>query len=283
MARGDASYARCWCDWPNDPRLLALRSPAAKWVNHCLWLLAVKERCEVLPAEWDVHALARFADVSPRTVGVSIEAMEAGPRPLVRQLQGGRIWVCGVAKAHTRITWKPWPSEVPLPDPCPTSAGEKADPYGSGNGQVRVAYGSPPTINRQNKLKSRQGPEPLRGKIGQLVNDLGNRIPSSAEDRGTWATALAKVLTQDGTARWEDELRLRALMLQAAGGGRCQRKKNPAGWLVGALSNPKFRPADSCVELAKAEMNGREGEKRSAESETVRLGEALANGEGVPK
>jgi hypothetical protein len=101
MARGESLWARCRVNWPNDERVWAL-GPVGAWVNHVLWLLAVKLRRELLPPEVDARYLASKAHVSPKAAEKALAKMAAFSDPLIR-FEGGRIRVIGVAKEHRAI------------------------------------------------------------------------------------------------------------------------------------------------------------------------------------
>lgn len=103
MARGDATFARCNVDWPMNPRCVALGSAATKWINHVLWLCAVKERRIRLPYSYDTNYIRILSQCDTRTVQKSLAKMqEAG---LISIDSENRITVYGVRENNSAIQW----------------------------------------------------------------------------------------------------------------------------------------------------------------------------------
>jgi len=92
-------------------------SVAGKWLNHCLWLIAVKERSEVLPAHWDATAVTRFGQLTDirrtRLVQQWDMMVQLG---LIEIMPDKRIKVCGVTDCHNKLNWKPY-GKIPHTSP----------------------------------------------------------------------------------------------------------------------------------------------------------------------
>lgn len=116
MAKGDARYARCWVDWPMDPRCLGLKGAATKWLDHCLWLLAVKERRETLPAFYDTRDRTgppvRGAEAPTGASGLTAAA--GGPLRFIGRCSDGIPQVGGVTRRYGGAMGPTW-GTCPLP------------------------------------------------------------------------------------------------------------------------------------------------------------------------
>jgi len=108
MSQGDAIFARTNCDWPMDARCRAL-TPVQKWINHVLWVTAVKVRSSTLPDHFDTKHIAFLADSDIRTVKKAVTKMQQ--LCLIEITDQGNIKVLGVESNNKKIHWKSGPYE----------------------------------------------------------------------------------------------------------------------------------------------------------------------------
>ena len=104
MARGDAVFARCNVDWPNDPRCEMLPDNDARWLNHLMWLWCTKHRSPLLPAHYTVGYLAKAGAVSIEKAQVALRAM--AELDLISMAPSGGLVVEGVTNQNSRLEWK---------------------------------------------------------------------------------------------------------------------------------------------------------------------------------
>lgn len=118
MARGDAIFARCNVDWPNDPRCEMLPDNDARWLNHLMWLWCTKHRSPLLPAHYTVGYLAKAGAVTVEKAQASLRAM--AELDLISVAPTGELVVEGVTNQNSRLEWKfteiegcenPWKSD----------------------------------------------------------------------------------------------------------------------------------------------------------------------------
>ena len=107
MARGDATYGNTNVDWPFDPRCVALKSDSCRWLNHVLWLTAVKERREVLPIQYNFRFFA--AMLGKKSANIEKWVTDMVSQRLVEILPDGRLKICGVRACHKKLKWKDAP------------------------------------------------------------------------------------------------------------------------------------------------------------------------------
>ncbi len=119
MARGDAIFARCNVDWPNDPRCELLPNNDARWLNHLMWLWCTKHRSPELPPHYTVDYLAKAGNMTAVKVQASLRAM--GELELIARSPQGSLVVLGVTNQNSRLEWKcteiegcdnPWKTEL---------------------------------------------------------------------------------------------------------------------------------------------------------------------------
>lgn len=106
MARGDALYANCNVDWPLDPRCRKL-TIQARWLNHVIWCLSVKERRSCLPSHYDVSYLAAVVGQKVATVSNQLSLMES--LGLIKLTPEKCIYVIGIQKCHKKLKWRDTP------------------------------------------------------------------------------------------------------------------------------------------------------------------------------
>lgn len=104
MARGDAIFARCNVDWPNDPRCEMLPDNDARWLNHLMWLWCTKHRSPLLPAHYTVGYLAKAGAVTLEKAQAALRAM--GELDLITVAPEGGLVVQGVTNQNSRLEWK---------------------------------------------------------------------------------------------------------------------------------------------------------------------------------
>lgn len=109
MARGDATFARCNVDWIDDPRCEALPSNDARWLNHILWLLAVKARSEAIPVKYSVAWFKKKLGLTDARLQKCLRSMVDQPEPLVTITPEGILVVEGVQNQNSKLTFKPTP------------------------------------------------------------------------------------------------------------------------------------------------------------------------------
>lgn len=125
MARGDATFARCNVDWPTNPKCTQLRSANYKWINHVVWLCAVKVRRVTLPCQYNGKHLAHICQVDGKMLTRALKNMsELG---LIKINPDNSITVYGVKENNSKLSWL---DDYP-PDPYRDSKG----PYGEGEGE----------------------------------------------------------------------------------------------------------------------------------------------------
>jgi len=108
MARGDALYANCNVDWITDPRCFQL-DIHGRWLNHCLWLTAVKERRETLPKNYNLKYFSRISQISEKKCKVIFSTMIE--LELIK-VEENVITVIGVKACHKKLKWRDSP-QVP--------------------------------------------------------------------------------------------------------------------------------------------------------------------------
>lgn len=106
MAKRDGEFAKTKTDWHRDPRCIALKYPAYKWLNQVLWNLCVKERRDTLPTRYSPATLAREAGVDVRTVRKALTLMQEGDDPLITVHPDQSITVHGVREIHENKKFK---------------------------------------------------------------------------------------------------------------------------------------------------------------------------------
>ena len=104
MARGDAIFARCNVDWPNDPRCELLPNNDTRWLNHLMWLWCTKHRSPELPAHYTVDYMAKAASITPAKTQKALRAM--AELELIACSPQGSLVVHGVTRQNSRLEWK---------------------------------------------------------------------------------------------------------------------------------------------------------------------------------
>ncbi len=104
MARGDAIFARCNVDWPNDPRCEMLPDNDARWLNHLMWLWCTKHRSPQLPTHYTVGYLAKAGAVTVEKAQAALRAM--AELDLISVAPDGGLVVEGVTNQNSRLEWK---------------------------------------------------------------------------------------------------------------------------------------------------------------------------------
>ena len=87
----------------NDPRCTMLTSNQFR-AYIILWVIAVKERRELLSVCWTTNALQQKGTMTARTWQRSTNALHE--KGLIELTPEGRIRVCGVRSKHLRLKWK---------------------------------------------------------------------------------------------------------------------------------------------------------------------------------
>ena len=132
MARGDGVFARCNVDWPTNPLCIKLKSASAKWLNHVLWLCAVRERREQLGYKYDTRTLHVLSGLDTRTIHDGLAKMqEVG---LISMNDEGHITVRGVKSNNSKLKWY----DGPPPSPYAPQMGPYGEGEGEGEGDIHV-------------------------------------------------------------------------------------------------------------------------------------------------
>lgn len=104
VARGDAIFARCNVDWPDDPRCVDLPNNDARWLNNLLWLWCTKHRSPILRERYTPGYMARTCDMGEGEVQSALRAM--ADLGLISVTGDDVIVVSGVTNQNSRLEWK---------------------------------------------------------------------------------------------------------------------------------------------------------------------------------
>jgi len=103
MARGDALFANCNVDWPDDPRCIQM-GVEARWLNHVIWLKSVKEKRETLQKNYNFKYFSRISGISLKKTKKFI--LEMVDLELLTITDDNLISVVGVRSCHKKLKWR---------------------------------------------------------------------------------------------------------------------------------------------------------------------------------
>lgn len=97
--------------WLTDPRIQSARA-TVKVFYHYAWMIAVKDRREVLQAYWTPRLIGKAGGLDPKTSAIAYAWLLENS--LLGQTADGRIIVCGIKNKHKNLKWKddPIPAEI---------------------------------------------------------------------------------------------------------------------------------------------------------------------------
>ena len=104
MGEYDAVYARCNCDWPDDPRCKSLPNNETRWLNHLLWLESVRQKSSVLPSRFDPAHWALQMQCSEERVLEMIKAIAR--EGLIAWTPSNDLVVFGTKQNHEKLAWR---------------------------------------------------------------------------------------------------------------------------------------------------------------------------------